>query len=55
MKLSRDPDFLADAEKSQLLVNLSSGAAVQRIASMIAAAPNDVVQRLVRILSGSPQ
>ena len=55
MKMSRDPEFLADAEKSQLLVNPSSGAAVQRIASMIAAAPNDVVQRLVSILSGTPQ
>jgi hypothetical protein len=54
-ELAKDSEFLADAEKSQLLVNPSGGAAVQRIAAMIAAAPNDVVKRLVAIISGPLQ
>ena len=54
-ELSKDTEFLADAEKSLLLVNPSGGAAVQRIAAMIAAAPDDVVKRLVDIISGPAQ
>ena len=54
-ELAKDSEFLADAEKSQLLVNPSGGAGVQRIAAMIAAAPDDVVKRLVAIMSGPAQ
>ena len=53
--LASDTEFLADAEKSQLLVNPTGGAAVQRIAAMIASAPDDVVKRLVAIVSGPAQ
>jgi hypothetical protein len=55
MAMARDPEFLADAEKSQLQVNPSPGATVQRITAMIASAPDDVVKRLVDILSGPAQ
>ena len=55
MAMARDPEFLADAEKSQLQVNPSPGTTVQRITAMIASAPDDVVKRLVDILSGPAQ
>ena len=54
-ELGKDSDFLADAEKSQLLVNPSGGAAVQHTTAMIASAPDDVVKRLVAILTGPAQ
>ena len=54
MKMSEDPEFLADAAKSKLQVNLASGESVQKIALMIASAPDAVAARLLAILSSSP-
>jgi hypothetical protein len=53
MKMAEDPEFRADAEKSQQLVNPSPGAEVQQTAAMIGQAPDDVMKRLVSILSSS--
>jgi hypothetical protein len=50
--MAQDPAFRADAEKSQLLVNPSAGADVQRVAAMISSAPDEVVKRLVALISG---
>jgi len=51
--LASDPEFADDAAKSQLQVNPTSGESVQRVASMIAAAPEPVAQRLLAVLSPS--
>jgi len=53
MSLAKDPDFTDDAAKSQLQVNPASGESVQKIAAMIASAPDSVAARLLAVLSSS--
>jgi hypothetical protein len=51
MKMAHDQEFIDDAMKSQLQVNPAPGESVQRIASMIASAPEGVASRLLAVLS----
>jgi hypothetical protein len=55
MRMAQDPDFLDAAAKSQLLINPAAGSAVQEVAAMIGSAPDQVVKRLVTILSAQPR
>src|SRR5262245_4358346 len=51
MAMASDPEFTDDAARSQLQVNPTSGESVQRIAAMIASAPERVATRLLAVLS----
>jgi len=47
----KDPDFLADAEKSRLEVSPIPAQAVEKIVSLIAGTPPDVVARYAKALT----
>src|SRR5215468_3725400 len=51
--LAKDREFLADAEKANLEVALMPGAEVERIISLIASAPRDVVERYTKAFAGT--
>jgi hypothetical protein len=51
--LAKDREFLADAEKANLEVALMPGEAVERIISLIASAPRDVVDRYTKAFAGA--
>jgi hypothetical protein len=53
--LAKDREFLADAEKANLEVALMPGEAVERIISVIASAPRDVVDRYTKAFAGTAQ
>ncbi|HEY7298077.1 MAG TPA: tripartite tricarboxylate transporter substrate-binding protein [Xanthobacteraceae bacterium] len=51
--LANDAEFLADAKKANLEVNLMPGQEVEKIVSRIASAPHDVVERYTKAFSQS--
>jgi tripartite-type tricarboxylate transporter receptor subunit TctC len=53
--LAKDEDFLADAKKSNLDVEPMAGEGVDKIVSIIASAPADVVERYIKAFAGAGQ
>ena len=52
MALGKDPEFLADAEKSKLEIGLLSAPEVEKVISLITTAPQEVSQRYIKALAG---
>jgi hypothetical protein len=50
--MGKDHDFLADADKSSLEVAPIDGEEVDKIVTLIASAPSDVVERYTKVFSG---
>jgi tripartite-type tricarboxylate transporter receptor subunit TctC len=53
VSLAKDPEFLAEAEKSNLEVEPMSGEEVDKVISLIASAPPDVVDRYTKAFAAS--
>jgi tripartite-type tricarboxylate transporter receptor subunit TctC len=51
--MTKDPEFLADAQKGKLDVNPYTGAQVQQIVGELYAAPADVVKEAAQVMGGS--
>ncbi len=54
-QLAKDPQFLADAKKSNLDVDPMTGEQVEKIVGLIASAPPDVVARYTKAFAGAGQ
>jgi tripartite-type tricarboxylate transporter receptor subunit TctC len=54
LRMVKDRDFLADAERANLDITPIDGEAVRRIIVKMAATPGDVIARYKRITGGMP-